>query len=176
MARGALAQLELEKIVWMPTGEPRYRQAPVASGEHRVTMLRLALESEPHGSPSSHEIDVRELAPGASGYTVDTLHELRLELGRETTMILLLGADQYEKLGSWHRPDEVKRVARIAVFRRPGFGKRIDKETLLVDMEPMAVAGSEIRARVARGEPIGEMVPTSVAGYIAEHGLYRLPS
>jgi nicotinate-nucleotide adenylyltransferase len=134
-------------------------------------MLRLALESEREG-----EIDPRELAPGASGYTVDTLHELRLELGRETTLVLLLGADQYEKLGSWHRPDEVKRVARIAVFRRPGFEKKIGREVLLVDMDAMAVAGSEIRARVARGEPIDEMVPASVASYIAEHGLYRLPS
>jgi nicotinate-nucleotide adenylyltransferase len=70
----------------------------------------------------------------------------------------------------------VKRVAKIAVCKRPGFEKKIGKETLLVDMPPMAVAGSEIRARVARGEPIDAMVPTAVAGYIAEHGLYRLPS
>ena len=168
MARAAHAQLDLDKVVWMPTGDPRYRQAPVASAEHRVAMLRLALEGEREG-----EIDTRELAPGASGYTVDTLHELRLELGRDTTLVLLLGADQYEKLASWHRPDEVKRVARLAVFRRPGFGKRINKEMLLIDMEPMAVAGSEIRARRARGEPIDEMVPASVARYIGEHGLYR---
>ena len=78
-----------------------------------------------------------------------------------------------EKLASWHRPDEVKRLARIGVFRRPGFSKKIDREMLLVDMEPMAVAGSEIRARLARGEPIDEMVSASVARYIAEHGLYR---
>jgi nicotinate-nucleotide adenylyltransferase len=171
MARAALAQLELEKILWMPTGDPRYRQAPVASGEHRLAMLRLALEGEPES-----EIDTRELAPGASGYTLDTLLELRLELGRETTMILLLGADQYEKLSAWHRPDEVKRLARIAVYKRPGFEKKIGKEILLIDTAPMAVAGSEIRACVARGEPIDGMVPAPVASYIAEHGLYRLPS
>jgi len=176
MARAALAQLELEKILWMPTGDPRYRQAPVASGEHRLAMLRLALEGEARSASPSHEIDARELAPGASGYTVDTLLELRLELGRETAMVLLLGADQYEKLGAWHRPDEVKRLARIAVCRRPGFEKKIGGETVLVDLPPMAVAGSEIRARVARGEPIDAMVPAGVAGYIAAHGLYRLPS
>ena len=171
MARAALAQLDLEKILWMPTGDPRYRQAPVAPAEHRIAMLRLALESE-----AAWEIDTREIAPGASGYTVDTLLELRLELGRETAMVLLLGADQYEKLGAWHRPDEVKRLARIAVCRRPGFEKKIGGETVLVDLPPMAVAGSEIRARVARGEPIDAMVPAGVAGYIAAHGLYRLPS
>jgi nicotinate-nucleotide adenylyltransferase len=171
MARAARVQLDLENVLWMPTGDPRYRQAPVASGEHRLAMLRFALEGE-HGS----EIDARELAPGASGYTADTLRELRLELGRETTMILLLGADQYGKLGAWHRPEEVKRLAKIAVCRRPGFEQKIGREILPVEMPPMAVAGSEIRARVARGEPIDEMVPAAVAAYIAEHGLYRLPT
>ena len=53
-------------------------------------MLRLALPSEPR-----FEIDARELAPGASGYTVDTLRELRLELGADTPLWLLMGADQY---------------------------------------------------------------------------------
>ena len=170
MARAALAQLDLEKILWMPTGDPRYRQAPVAPAGHRVAMLRLALESE-----AAWEIDTRELAPGASGYTVDTLHELRLELGRDTTLMLLIGADQHDKLGGWHRPDEVKRLAKIAVFRRPGFGQKMGKETLVVEMQPTAISGSEIRERLARGETIDGMVPTAVAGYIAEHGLYRAP-
>ncbi|OAI51749.1 hypothetical protein AYO46_07360 [Betaproteobacteria bacterium SCGC AG-212-J23] len=170
MARAALEQLDLERILWMPTGKPRYRDAPVAPPEHRFAMLRLALESEAPG-----EIDPRELSPTASGYTVDTLHELRLELGRETTLVLVLGADQYEKLGAWHRPDEVKRLAKIAVVRRPGFEKKVDRGALRVEMEPMAVSGSEIRARVARGESIDGMVPAPVASYIAEHGLYRAP-
>jgi len=171
MARAALEQLDLDKVLWMPTGKPRYRDAPVAAPEHRLAMLRLALEGEP-----AFEIDARELSPGASGYTVDTLHELRLELGRDSTLVLLIGADQYAKLGAWRRPDEVKRIARIAVAKRPGIDKKIDKKTLLVDMEPMAVSGSEVRARVARGEAIGELVPVAVASYIDEHGLYRLPS
>jgi nicotinate-nucleotide adenylyltransferase len=171
MARAAHDQLSLEKVLWMPTGKPRYRDAPIAAPEQRLAMLQLALEGE-----SGFEIDARELSPGASGYTVDTLHELRLELGRETTLVLMIGTDQYEKLATWHRHDEVKRLARIAVVKRPGFEKRIAKETLLVEMEPLTVSGSEIRARVARGEDIGELVPAPVAAYIAEHGLYRLPS
>ena len=171
MARAAREQLDLDKVLWMPTGKPRYRDTPVAAPEHRLAMLRLALERESH-----FEIDSRELSPGASGYTVDTLHELRLELGRDTTLVLVLGADQYEKLDAWYRPDEVKRLARIAVVKRPGFAKKIARKTLVVEMEPMTVSGSEIRARIAGGEAIDDLVPTPVAGYIAEHGLYRLPS
>jgi nicotinate-nucleotide adenylyltransferase len=171
VARAAREQLDLDKVLWMPTGKPRYRDAPVAAPEQRVAMLRLAL-----GDGSEDEIDARELSPGASGYTVDTLHELRLELGRDTTLVLVIGADQYEKLGAWHRADEVKRLARIAVVKRPRFEKKIGKHTLAVEMEPMAVSGSEIRARVARGAAIDDLVPAPVASYIAEHGLYRLPS
>ena len=172
MARAALEQLDLDKILWMPTGKPRYRDAPVAAPEHRLAMLRLALEGE-----RAFEIDTRELAPGASAYTVDTLHELRLELGRETTLVLLIGADQYAKLAGWHRPDEVRRLARIAVAKRPGFDKKkLDRQALRVEMAPTAVSGTEIRARVARGEAIDGLVPRAVASYIDEHGLYRLPS
>jgi nicotinate-nucleotide adenylyltransferase len=171
MARAAHDQLSLEKVLWMPTGKPRYRDAPIAAPEQRLAMLQLALEGE-----SGFEIDARELSPGASGYTVDTLHELRLELGRETQLMLLIGADQYEKLGTWHRADEVKRLARVTVVKRPGFERKIDRETPVVEMEPMPISGTEIRARAARGENIDELVPPPVARYIVEHGLYRLPS
>jgi len=167
MARAALDELKLEKILFMPTGAPRYRTPAVASGEHRVAMLRLALGDNP-----SCEIDARELAPGASGYTVDTLEELRLELGADMELYLLMGADQYAALPTWHRPDEVKKLARIAVFARPGF-KAAGKDAECVPMEPLAISASEIRARVARGETLSGMVPAAVAGHIAQHNLYR---
>jgi nicotinate-nucleotide adenylyltransferase len=167
MAGAALDQLKLDKVLWMPTGNPGYRNPPVASGEHRLAMLRLALEGEPR-----YEIDPRELSPGASGFTVHTLRELRLELGPDASLYLLMGADQFTRLGSWHRPDEVARLARIAVFARPGF--ELNREKIpLVALEPMPVSGTEIRERVARGEDISALLPAPVASYIARHGLYR---
>ena len=166
MAHAASGHLELERLLLIPTGAPCYRTPAVASGADRVAMLRLAF---PENGP--YEIDARELAPGASGYTVDTLRELRLELGTDTPLWLLVGADQYSKLGSWHRPEDVKKLARIAVFARPGI--RLDKDIPLIPMEPMPVSASEIRARVGRGEAISGLVPAAVAQYIAEKGLYR---
>jgi nicotinate-nucleotide adenylyltransferase len=165
MARAALDELELEKVLFMPTGSPRYRTPAVASAEHRVAMLRLALADN-----DSCAIDARELAPGASGYTVDTLKELRLELGADTELWLLIGADQYAKLDTWHRPEDVKRLARIAVFARPGVA--LKSNVPLIPLEPMPISASEIRARVARGEDISALVPPAVASYIAQHGLY----
>jgi nicotinate-nucleotide adenylyltransferase len=167
MARAALEQLSLERMLWIPTGRPAYRETPLAAGEHRVAMLRLALKGEPRS-----EIDTRELLMGASGFTVDTLHELRLESGPDALLYLLLGADQFTQLGSWHRPEEVARIARIAVFPRPGIELK-DLRAKLVVMPPSAISGSDIRARVARGEDISALVPAPVAAYIAENRLYR---
>jgi nicotinate-nucleotide adenylyltransferase len=165
MAQAALDELRLEKLLFMPTGSPRYRTPGVARGEHRVALLRLATEGE-----RRYEIDPRELAPGASGYTFDTLRELRLELGRATELWLLMGADQYGKLDSWYRPQDVKKLARIAVFARPGVA--LSERVHLVPMEPMPISASEIRARVGRGEDISALVPPAVANHIARHGLY----
>jgi nicotinate-nucleotide adenylyltransferase len=166
MARAARDHLKLERILFMPTGSPRYRTPAVASGEHRVAMLNLVLEDVP-----GCELDARELAPGASGYTVDVLRELRLELGADTPLWLLMGADQYAKLDQWHRPDDVRRLARIAVFARPGFS--FQGTIPVIPMQAMAISSSEIRARVARGEDVAALVPPPVAGYITAHGLYR---
>ena len=166
MARAALERLKLDKIVFMPTGAPRYRTPAIASGEHRVAMLRRALADQ-----DAYEIDARELVPGHSGYTVDTLRELRLELGADTELWLLMGADQYAKLDTWHRPADVGKMARVAVVGRPGIA--LDRGVPLIPMEPMKISASEIRARVARGEDIAALVPPAVANYIRQHGLYR---
>jgi nicotinate-nucleotide adenylyltransferase len=164
MARAALKDLKLGKILFIPTGAPRYRKPAVASGEHRVAMLRLALKDK-------FEIDPRELAPGASGFTVDTLSSLKNELGPDADLYLLMGADQYAKLGSWHRPQDVRRLARIAVFARPGW-EADDGEATTVPFEAMNISASDIRARIARGEDISRLVPAAVASYIACHRLY----
>jgi nicotinate-nucleotide adenylyltransferase len=165
MARAALEELKLQKILFMPTGPTRYRTPAVASGEHRVAMLRLALAGE-----DAYEIDARELGAGATGYTVDTLKELRLEHGAARELWMLMGADQYAKLDTWHRPQDVRRLARIAVFARPGW--KADAERM-IPLEPMSISSSEIRARVARGEDISQLVPRAVANYIAAERLYR---
>jgi len=164
MAHAAREHLKLDRILFMPTGAPRYRTPAVASGEQRVAMLRLALEGN-----DCFEIDARELAPGASGYTVDTLRELRLELGKDSELWLLMGADQYQKLDSWHRPEDVKRLAKIGVFARPGVTL---KGTCVIPMAPTPISASDIRARRARGEDISHLVPPAVASYIAEQRLY----
>ena len=164
MAQAALDALGLDRVVFVPTGPTHYRAAALASGADRVAMLRLALGGNP-----KYAVDERELRSGASGYTVDTLKALRAELG-QVELYLLVGADQYAKLDSWHRPDEVRRLARIGVFARPGIA--LNGKVNLIPMDPMPVSASQIRARAKRGEALGDVVPPAVANYIARRRLY----
>jgi nicotinate-nucleotide adenylyltransferase len=164
MARAALEHLQLDRVIFIPTGPTHYRPPSGTSGEDRAAMLRLAIQGEPRFA-----LDERELRPGATGYTVDTLRALRSELG-DAELHLLLGADQYEKLGTWHRPDEVKRLARIAVFGRPGI--ELEEKPDLIPMDPMPISASDLRSRARRGEDLSRFVPSTVANYIARRRLY----
>jgi nicotinate-nucleotide adenylyltransferase len=168
MARAAFVELRLERILWIPTGAPTYRTPPVAAARHRVAMLRLALDGEPNCA-----IDERELAPGHSGYTVDTLVSLHRDFpGSE--FHLLMGADQYAKLGTWHRPKELGKLCRIAVFARPGW-TIAGGAARLVPFEACGISASDIRARIGRGEDVSAMIPAAVLRYIASHRLYGHP-
>jgi nicotinate-nucleotide adenylyltransferase len=163
LARAALGALGLEQILWVPTGAPKYRAPASASAADRLAMLRLAIDGEPR-----YAIDERELAPGHSGYTIDTLESLG---GKP---VLLMGADQYAKFKTWHRWREILEHSSVAVFGRPGFDAP-DGRVQHVPFAPMDLSASGIRARAARGEDVAALVPPAVARYIARHRLYGHP-
>jgi nicotinate-nucleotide adenylyltransferase len=165
----ALAHAGVSEILWLPTGAPGYREPPVASAVDRLAMLKLALESEMRGDPR-HRIDERELQPGASGYSFDSLSSLKSENpGR--ALVLIMGADQYEKRASWHRWPDIEKLAAIAVAARPG--SSIDAKATTLPMAPSPVSASDIRTRIGRGENVSGMLPAEVLNYIRNKGLYR---
>lgn len=167
LARAALDALHPGKLLWVPTGAPGYRNAPVASAADRVAMLRLALAGEPR-----YAIDERELAPGASGYTYDTLRALRAELPGGTPLVLLIGADQYAAIETWHRWRELLAEFRVAVAARPGWNPP-DGRVETFAMPPSEVSASAIRARLAAGEDVSGLLPPPVLDYILANRLYR---
>ncbi len=165
IASAALRALGLGKILWLPTGAPPYRPAPVAAAAHRLAMVRLAIADEPR-----YAVDERELAPGASGYTFDTLRSLHDDFPG-TSFMLLMGADQYAKRDTWHRWVDIEKLCGIAVVARPGW--KTDENAKAIPMTPLPISASDIRARIARGEDVAAMLPAPVLAYIREHALYR---
>ncbi len=174
MARAARAALGLSRVLWVPTGSPPYRRPPVACAEDRVAMVKLAIAGEPR-----YALDERELAPGASGYTFDTLVGLRAELAPGAALVMLIGSDQYAKLATWHRAEELFGLCRFAVFARPGVrgaDSGAPRHAIVhVPMPPLAISASELRTRIARGEDVSAMLPAAVWRYIREHRLYGHP-
>jgi nicotinate-nucleotide adenylyltransferase len=167
VARAALNELNLAQVLWIPSGMPPHREGPKASAAHRAAMVALAIAGEPR-----FVLDEREICKAAPGYTVETLEGLRSELGPHTELVLLIGADQYLRLDTWHRWQELFGLARIAVFARPGLALDNADRVTVVPMAPLDISSTAIRERIAKGEPVRGLMPDAVLDYIETSHLY----
>jgi nicotinate-nucleotide adenylyltransferase len=167
VARTALKELNLAKVLWIPSGTPPHREAPRASAAHRAAMVALAIAGEP-----AFVLDEREIRKAAPGYTIETLEDLRAELGAQAELVLLIGADQHARLHSWHRWEELFDLARVAVFARPGLQLGGAQRVAVVPMAPLDISSTSIRERIARGESVRGLMPGAVLDYIETHHLY----
>ena len=130
-------------------------------------MLRLALAGEPR-----FVLDERELKKAAPGYTIETLEDLHSELGADTSLMLLIGADQYARLHTWQRWKELFALAQIGVFARPGLAIATMQGVVSVAIKPMDVSSTTIRSRIAAGDPPRGLLPDAVLDYIERAHLY----
>ncbi|MBP9712923.1 MAG: nicotinate-nucleotide adenylyltransferase [Sterolibacterium sp.] len=116
LAEEARLQLGLAAVRWIPAGQPGHRHTPTAAAAHRLAMVRLAIAGQP-----AFQLDDGEVLSSAPSYSVPTLQRLRAERGALQPLVLLLGADAFLGLESWHRWRELFGLAHIAVATRPGF-------------------------------------------------------
>jgi len=107
--------LGLARVRFIPTGIPPHRDSPEVSGAHRLQMVRIAIAGN-----LLFEADDREIRREGVNYTYDTLTELRDELG-ERPLCLLMGADAFAALTTWHRWQELFDLAHVVIAHRPGF-------------------------------------------------------
>ena len=184
-------------IALMPAADPPHKGPTRASALQRAEMLRLAVADAP-----GLRVDLRELRRDGPSYTLDTLQGLRREVGPDAPWAILVGADSFRTLDTWHRWRELFDLAHIVVAGRAGAaGAGSPREGLANTVEAAAAArwaddpaalvrqpsglvfalqqplfpqsASELRRRIAAGEPWQDWVAPSVAEYIARHGLYR---
>ena len=119
IARAARDELQVA-VRMLPAGDPPHRAVPGATAEQRCTMLSLAIGDEPGLLLDRHELDRAERQPGVPSYTVDTLRELRAELGPRQPIAWLVGADSLLALPSWHEWGALFELAHFIVADRPG--------------------------------------------------------
>jgi nicotinate-nucleotide adenylyltransferase len=168
LAGAALVELDLDEVRWIPAGQPWQKARAVTAANHREAMVGLAIAVEPR-----FVLDRIELERHGPSYTVDTVRALA-PLGE---LFLIIGADQYAGLHTWHGWQELLGRVTLAVANRPGEHPTAHPEVRqlahrVVPLPMLDISATDIRSRVARGLPIEGMVPPSVAGYISRHGLY----
>lgn len=153
-----------------------FKAPAAASDDDRAAMARL-LTGGINSAGAFAEMSTWELQQPGPSYTIDLLrHVEALHPGDE--LVLLVGEDSYRQMPQWRSAPEIPKHCSIAVFGRSG-GETADppvNDHLFPARHyafDMAVSATEIRQRVAAGQPIDHLVPPSIAAYIAEHGLYR---
>ena len=104
----------------LPAADPPHRAVPGATADQRFTMLSLAIGDEPGLLLDHRELDRAMRFPGRPSYTVDTLRELRGELGPSRPLAWLVGADSLLGLTRWHEWEALFGLAHFVVAERPG--------------------------------------------------------
>jgi nicotinate-nucleotide adenylyltransferase len=177
-AQEAHAQLRLDRVVLMLAGAPPHKQVEADPGaEARYAMCRAAVEGDERFEVSRVELD----RPGRS-YTVDTLKALH-ELEPQDDIAFIVGGDMARSLPSWREPQTILSLATLAVAERAGDARAQIQAALapldggrrvrFFDMPRIDVSSSEIRERVAAGQPIRWLVPDAVEAQIEQNGWYR---
>jgi nicotinate-nucleotide adenylyltransferase len=186
--------LKPDQLRVIPAGNPWQKNGLRASADDRVAMLELAF-----GAASLDVvIDLREIERGAPTYTIDTLRELRAELGPQASIVFLIGADQLQQFDTWREWRALFDYAHIGVAARPGFalaaaalppavaeeiavrqgsleqlrttpsGRVFLAEALAVD-----ISATQIRSALQRGEQANSLIAPVVLDYIQQHNLYK---
>lgn len=185
----------LERVHLIPAAVPPHRDQPKASPEDRLAMTNLAIEGNPRLA-----VDPRELERTGVSYTFDTVTEIRSETGNHP-LCLLMGADAFVALTTWHRWEHLFDLAHIIVARRPGYPlEQLASSMPLAlraeyklrhETEPAAlkataagkiftheltaldVSATALRNLIRRNASLRYLLPDPVIAYIEEHHLYR---
>lgn len=181
VAVDALERLGLERVVLVPAAtQPLKAGAITASDAQRLEMTRRLVGDDPRFAVDPIEID-----RGGLSYMVETLGTLAARWTR-AELFLLVGADVLSSFARWREPEQVRRLATLAVLTRPGEAGAADVAemggtgTALIGGPPLVVptrrvdvSSTEIRRRVRDGKSIRGFVPESVVDFIESAGLYR---
>ena len=173
LARDAVEQLELDRLVFIPAAISPHKlaQQPHATGGLRLEMLAAALQAE-----ARFAVDDCELGRAGPSFTIDTVLDLGKRQPAGAEFFYLVGEDNLRELHTWHRIDELGLLVKFVVFRRgttPSVGADSVVHGYPVLPRRVDISSTEIRKRVAAGRSIRYLVPDAVADVIEARRLYR---
>jgi nicotinate-nucleotide adenylyltransferase len=176
-ADAARAALSLDEVLFIPSLDPPHRPTdPRATPFHRFALIALAIQGRTGWRVS--DIELRRAGPS---YTVTTLRELHAGGRQASHLFFILGSDAFAEIATWHEYPAVLDCANFVVITRPGAVLDGDPGRapagdgpgiVFVEARTRDVSSTAIRARLAAGHSIDDMVPAAVAGHIFAHHLY----
>jgi len=179
MAEEVRARLNLTVVLFVPAGQPWLKvDSPISAAEHRAQMVRLAIAGKPYFKLSTMEIE-----RAGPTYTVDTIAELRAQLGEGDELFFIMGRDNLSELPQWKEPSRLVEMCYLVTVPRPGSPSPdlkaleavlpgLSQRVMLMEKPKVDISASVIRDCVVRGLSIDHLVPQPVSKYIREHGLY----
>ena len=158
---------KFEKVVVIPTGNPWLKDhTPIASGEQRVAMAQIAINSLNLGEKV--QVSAIEVKRSGPSYAIDTVNELS-KIYPDCQFTLVLGSDAASNLSKWHRSGELQKLVEVLVVKRPGVNSSDFPE---IEISAPDLSSTQIRDKVANSLDISEFVTQTVASFIKEHHLY----
>lgn len=177
------ANLGLSEVIFVPTGQPWLKAAnpvaaPISAAAHRVEMVRLAISGR-----RSFRLSLVEIEREGPSYSVDTMAQLRCQIGPEDELYFILGWDSVTELPRWREPLRLITMCHLVAVPRPGHltldlrkleaaMPGISQRLKVLDRPQINISATEIRKLVARGESVSHLVPEAVERYIRENELY----
>jgi len=179
-AESVRQEFGMHEIFFIPTGSPPHKNADnVTSPWHRYLMTALATASNPFFVPSNLEI-----AREGKSYTVDTVRAIREELGKQTQLFLIIGADALLEILTWKEPQTLLSMCEFIVVTRPGYDNRALLEHIsmletnyggqihFLEIPALDISSSDIRLSTSLGKSAKYLTPDNILEYIAKHELY----
>jgi nicotinate-nucleotide adenylyltransferase len=183
--------LDLAEVRFIPCYQPVHRKQPIASPEQRLAMVRCALQDEP-----ALTVDNCEIERKSPSYSIETLEILR-EKFPQTPLCLIMGIDAFLGFPSWHRYEEILKLAHLVIAHRPqyhipssGITTILLKERLkhnpialhealgghivLHPVTPLEISATDIRKQISTGRNPRYLLPNNVYKYIQQHGVYSI--
>jgi nicotinate-nucleotide adenylyltransferase len=180
IAYEALNYLELDKILFMPSGNPPHKlKRDKADSSIRYELIEMAIRSEKHFEVSSFEIQRSELS-----YTYKTVEYFKM-LEPETLWYFITGVDCLMELDTWKNPARIFNCCKLVVFNRPGFNMKdilrekeknedvYGKEIIFIDLPLLDISSREIKKKIKEGKRADYLMPQGVYNTIIELGLYK---
>ncbi len=180
IAEDARICCDLDKIIFIPSGNSYMKETDeMISGQMRMDMTMLAVESNPYFSFSDIEVQ-----RGGNTYTYETLEEL-IRIYPEAELYFIIGADNLFSIEKWKYTERILQKCTLVVAARDGkceedlikqsehIRQKYHTEIILLPKRKVDISSTEIRDHIQKGMSVRYMTPDKVISYIMEHQLYQ---